>query len=125
MTLTDILDKIGGAQGQQGGLDAISQLFGGDDLKGILARLQRNGMDKQVKSWLGNGKNLPVTGADIKRVVDPAILMSMAKRQGMTPDEMCEHIAMAMPNLVDKATPKGQVPAQGGMTALLGVLDKR
>ena len=125
MTLTDILDKIGGEQGQQAGLDAISQLFGGEDLKGILAKMQRNGMDKQVKSWLSNGKNIPVSGADIKRVVDPAVLTSMAKRQGMTPDEMCEHIAMAMPNLVDKATPKGQVPAQGGMAALSSMLDKR
>jgi uncharacterized protein YidB (DUF937 family) len=114
VSLTDVLGKIGGQQGQQGGVAAISKLFGGNGLQGIVATMRANGMGKQVQSWVSNGKNLPVSGADIKRVVDPQMLSSMAQQQGMTPDEMCDHIAQALPGLVDQATPNGQVPKQQG-----------
>ena len=124
MNLNDILGKIGGQQGQQGGIKAISQLFGGNGLQGIMAKLQSSGLGQQVKSWVGTGQNEPITGADIKEVVDPAKLEQMAQQQGMAPDEMSDHIAQALPTLVDKATPDGQVPQQAGVDALKGTLKK-
>ena len=39
MALTDILGKTG----QQGGIEAISQLFGGHGMQGILSAMQSNG----------------------------------------------------------------------------------
>ena len=36
MALTDILNKLGGQNGVQGGLAAISKLFEGDGMQGIL-----------------------------------------------------------------------------------------
>ena len=121
MALTDILTKLGGQQGQQGGVAAISQLFGGNGLQGIVSTMRSNGMGKQVQSWIGNGQNLPITGADVKKMVDPQKLSQMARQQDMSPDEMSEHIAEALPNLVDQATPNGQVPKQGkSVDSLMG-----
>ena len=121
MALTDILTKLGGQQGQQGGVAAISQLFGGNGLQGIVSTMRSNGMGKQVQSWIGNGQNLPITGADVKKMVDPQKLSQMARQQEMSPDEMSEHIAEALPNLVDQATPNGQVPKQGkSVDSLMG-----
>lgn len=125
MTLTDILGKIGGTEGQQGGIVAISKLFGDHGLQGIVSQLQSHGMDKQVKSWIGNGQNMPVSGADVRSMVDPSMLTKMARQQDMSPDELCDHVAQALPNLVDKATPNGQVPKQGGVDALLGMVKKK
>ena len=68
MALTDILTKLGGQEGQQGAVAAISELFGGNGLQGIVSKLQSNGMGKQVQSWIGSGKNMPVSGSDIKKV---------------------------------------------------------
>jgi uncharacterized protein YidB (DUF937 family) len=116
VALTDILTKLGGQEGQQ-----LSELFGGNGLQGIVSTLQSHGMGKQVQSWIGSGKNMPVSGADIKKVVDPQKLSQMARQQSMSPDEMSQHIAEALPNLVDKATPDGKVPKQGGsMDSLKG-----
>jgi uncharacterized protein YidB (DUF937 family) len=109
VALTDILGKTG----QQGGIEAISQLFGGHGLQGILSAMQSNGMGQQVKSWIGSGPNVPVTGADIKKVANPSALARMARQEGMSPEELCDEIAQALPGLVDKATPEGQVPRQG------------
>ena len=113
MALTDILTKLGGQQGQQGAVAAISQLFGGNGLQGIVSTMRSSGMGKQVQSWIGSGQNMPVTGADIKKMVDPQKLSQLARQQDMSPDEMSEQIAEALPNLVDQATPDGQVPKQG------------
>ena len=125
MNLTDTLGKIGGEQGQQGGVATITQLFGNEGLQGIVASLRSNGMGKQVQSWIANGKNLPITGADVKRVVDPSALSKTAQQQGMTPDELADYVARALPQLVDQATPNGQVPKQGGnVDALVGMLKK-
>jgi uncharacterized protein YidB (DUF937 family) len=109
VALTDILGKTG----QQGGIEAISQLFGGHGLQGILTAMQSNGMGQQVKSWIGDGPNVPVTGADVKKVANPSALARMARQEGMAPEELCDQIAQALPGLVDKATPDGQVPRQG------------
>lgn len=125
VNLTDTLGKIGGQQGQQGGVATITQLFGNDGLQGIVTTMRSNGMGKQAQSWVANGKNLPISGADVKRMVDPSALSRTAKQQGMTPDELADHVARALPQLVDQATPNGQVPKQGGsMDALAGMLKK-
>jgi uncharacterized protein YidB (DUF937 family) len=126
VALTDSLSKLGGKQGQQGGIAAITQLFGSKTLQGILSVLQSNGMDRQVQSWVGNGQNLPISGSDIKNAVDSQQLTQMAKQQGMSPDQMSEHVAEALPNLVDQATPNGQVPKQGGsIDSLMGMLKSK
>ena len=62
MALTDILNKLGGQNGEQGGMAAISKLFEGEGMQGILSKLQASGLDKQVMSWVGHGQNEPVTG---------------------------------------------------------------
>jgi len=122
---TDVLGKIGGQEGQQGGVAAISKLFGGNGLAGIMSTMQSNGMGKQVRSWVSNGQNMPISGADIQRVVDPAKLASAARQQGMSPDELAGHVAQVLPHLVDQATPDGQVPKQGGSTDTLMSMYKK
>ena len=125
MTLTDIFDKLGGEQGEQGAIAAIAQLFGARDLQGIVGTLQSEGMGRQVHSWIGNGQNLPVSGADIKKVVDPQQLAKAAQQEGASPEQLCEQIAQVLPGIVDKATPSGQVPRQGGKDAMAGKHNKK
>ena len=36
------------------------------DLNGLVAALQKGGLDAQVKSWLGPGANLPITEEQLK-----------------------------------------------------------
>ena len=125
MALNDILGKLGGQNGQQGGLAAISSLFGNEGLPGIMSKLQASGLDKQVMSWIGGGQNQPVTGAEIKNAVDPQQLQQVAQRQGMSQDELASHVAEALPKVVDQATPTGQVPQQGSsLDALMGMFKK-
>jgi uncharacterized protein YidB (DUF937 family) len=113
--MKDMLTKMGGQRGQAGGMDAICKLFGASNLQGMMAALQSKGLGREVKSWVANGQNTQVTSADIKKAADPAALRAMASEQGMSPDEMCGHIAKILPQIVDQATPDGMVPQMGAM----------
>ena len=104
---------------------AISKLFEGEGMQGILSKLQASGMDKQVMSWIGHGQNEPVSGDDIKRAVDPQQLSQVAQQCGMSQDQVADHVAQALPEAVDKATPGGAVPQQGfSMDSLMGMFKK-
>jgi uncharacterized protein YidB (DUF937 family) len=114
MGLQDVLGKLGGNKGHQGGIDNVQQLFGTSGLQGIVQKLTNNGMGKQVQSWIGGGQNQPISGDDVQRAVDPSTLDQMAKQQNMSPQDYSSHVAQALPEMVDKATPEGMIPKQGG-----------
>jgi uncharacterized protein YidB (DUF937 family) len=111
MALQDVLRKLGGSQGHQGGIDNVQQLFGGG-LQGIVSKLTSSGMGQQVQSWIGTGQNQPISGNDVQRAVDPAQLQQMAQQQNMSPEEFSNNVAQALPDMVDQATPEGMVPQQ-------------
>jgi uncharacterized protein YidB (DUF937 family) len=95
-------------------MQSICKLFGASNLQAMMNTLQSKGLGREVKSWVSNGQNQQVTSADIKKAADPAALRAMASEQGMSPDELCGHIAKILPMVVDQATPDGMVPQQGG-----------
>ena len=111
--LDDITAKLGGQNGQEGGLASLQRMFtcnGG--LQGMTSKLTSSGMGKQVQSWIGTGENQPVTGQQMQQAMDPNELHSMAQQAGMTDEEAGEQLAQAMPQMVNDATPQGQIPEQ-------------
>jgi uncharacterized protein YidB (DUF937 family) len=100
-------------QAKMGGMDAICKLFGASNMQGMMSALQSKGLGREVKSWVSNGQNTQITSADVKKAADPAALRAMASAQGMSPDEICGHVAKMLPVMVDQATPDGMVPQQG------------
>lgn len=123
MELQDVLARLGGNQGHQGGLDNIQQLFGASGgLGGIIQHLSNNGMGQQVQSWIGSGQNHPISGADVQQAVDSNQLQQMAQQQGMSPEEYSNHVATALPDAVDQATPQGMVPQQAQRSSLRSLL---
>jgi uncharacterized protein YidB (DUF937 family) len=112
--LDDVMGKIGGQQGQEGGLASITKLFSANGgLQGVMAKLTSNGQGEQVQSWVGTGDNQPVTGAEVRQALDDDSLNKMAQQAGTTPDKVSDDVARVLPQMVNKATPQGQVPAQG------------
>jgi uncharacterized protein YidB (DUF937 family) len=109
--LDDIMTKLGGQQGQEGGVASVQRMISASGgLHGLTSKLSSKGMGKQVQSWVGTGANQPVTGTQVRQAMDPAHLQQMAKQAGMTPEETSDHVARALPELVNQATPHGQIP---------------
>ena len=110
--LGEITAKLGGQQGQEGGLASLQKLVSSSGgLQGLTSKLASNGLGQQVQSWVGHGQNEPVSGSQIKDAIDPGQVHSLARQAGMSDDETCDHVARALPDVVDQATPEGQMPA--------------
>jgi len=112
-TLNDLTAKLGGKDGQDGGLATLQQMISSHGgLQGLTSKLTSSGLGKQVQSWIGTGDNQPVTGPQVQQAMNPNTLNSMAKQAGMTPEETSEKVAQALPQMVDHATPQGKIPEQ-------------
>lgn len=111
-SLNQITAKLGGQQGTDGGVASLQKLVGSSGgLHGLTSKLASSGLGQQVQSWVGHGDNQPVSGPQVQQAMDPNQLNAMAKQSGMTPEETSDHLAQALPDMVDQATPQGQMPA--------------
>ncbi len=109
--LDDITAKLGGKQGQEGGLASMQKLISSSGgLHGLTSKLTSSGLGQQVQSWVGTGENKPVSGTQVQQAMDPAQLDAAAKQAGMTPAETSDQVAKALPEMVNQATPEGQMP---------------
>jgi uncharacterized protein YidB (DUF937 family) len=138
--LDNVMGKLGGKQGAdggqggeggeggEGGLQALTKLLSANGgVQGLMAKLSSNGLGQQVQSWVGTGENKPVSGGQVSQALDTDSLNKLAAETGTTPEKASENVAKVLPEVVDKATPGGQVPKQGddplskGLDALKGM----
>jgi uncharacterized protein YidB (DUF937 family) len=95
--LPAVLNQVFGSGGQ-GGLSAI------------VAKLQQSGLGDQVKSWLGNGQNLPITAEQLQQVLGSDTVRQLAARYNIPVDQISQILAQQLPKAVDHASPDGKLP---------------
>jgi uncharacterized protein YidB (DUF937 family) len=123
--LDNVTAKLGGQQGEEGGLASLQKMFSSNGgLQGMMSKMTQSGMGQQVQSWVGTGENQPVSGQQVQQAMDPHELHSMAQQAGMSDEETSDHIAQAMPEMVNQATPQGQMPQQDPFAKGLDSLKK-
>jgi len=91
-----------------GGASADGGLLGG--LGGLLDRLKEAGHGNAADSWVGTGQNQPIDANDLGRALGPAVIREIAQRTGMDEQELLKQLSTALPGVVDKLTPGGQIP---------------
>jgi uncharacterized protein YidB (DUF937 family) len=84
--------------GSQGGLNAI------------VAKLQQAGFGDQVKSWIGNGQNLPITADQLRQVLGSDAVKQLAAKYNVPVDQLAEILAHQLPLAVDHASTDGKLP---------------
>jgi uncharacterized protein YidB (DUF937 family) len=80
-------------------------------LEALLERFRQHGLAEQVSSWISTGRNLPITPEDVQRVLGPAQVEELARRTGVDVKVASQELASLVPQIVDRLTPSGQVPA--------------
>ena len=76
-------------------------------LQGVIASLQQGGLNDQVRSWLGNGTNLPVTPDQLKTALGNEKVQQLASQLGLPVDQVLNLLAEHLPAAVDQASPNG------------------
>jgi len=82
------------------------------DLNGLVAALQKGGLNAQVQSWLGPGGNLPITEDQLKAVLGNAQVQDFARHLGLPVDATLKILAQYLPEIVDKASPDGVIQSK-------------
>ena len=86
-------------------------------LSGLLDKFQQGGLGDLVQSWVGTGSNLPISAEQIQQVLGSGALGDIASKLGIQPEQAAGELSQALPDVVDKLTPGGQLPAEGDLMA--------
>jgi len=120
--LTALLPRLSGSDLYRAWANApVERLFGkthdevlGSNNQGglsaIVAKLQQSGFGDQVKSWLGNGQNLPITAEQLQQVLGSDTVKQLAARFNIPVDQLAQVLAEQLPRAVDHASPDGKLP---------------
>ncbi len=79
-------------------------------IHGVVAELEKSGYGQQVKSWIGDGHNLPISAEQIKSALGSEKIKQLAASTGVPVDKVAEYLAEHLPTAIDKSTPDGQLP---------------
>jgi uncharacterized protein YidB (DUF937 family) len=129
----DIFQKQAGAPAQGLPIEAIVQaLMGllGDssgklDLAGLVQKFSSGGLASLAQSWLGDGTNAPLGGAQLMQVLGSGAIGDFAKQLGIDTGVATQGLEAAIPAIIDKASSGGSLlDAAGGVEGLMGMAGK-
>lgn len=130
----DILGSISGGNAAPGStegqiMSAVAGMLSDKQsggLGGLVSNFQKNGLGDVVSSWIGTGKNLPISADQIQRVFGNQQVSQIAQKVGIEPEKVTAALASVLPGLVDKLTPNGKLPSEDvllqGLSLLKGKL---
>ncbi|MGA7383405.1 MAG: YidB family protein [Methylocella sp.] len=84
---------------QQGGLQNIASQF------------EKNGFGDTMKSWISQGRNLPITADQIHQALGSDKVKELAAKLGLPADKLADLLTQHLPQAIDKATPDGKLPS--------------
>ncbi len=129
--LDSVTGAIGGAGNAQNDLmSTIMNLIGGHSggLNGLIGQFTSKGLGDVISSWVGTGKNLPISSDQIHQVLGSDTIKNLASKLNMDPNTLTSHISNLLPQAIDKLTPDGKVPdgdiVSKGMSMLGGLFGK-
>ena len=113
----DIMSTIMGLLGASGGLN------------GLVSKFASKGLGDIINSWIGTGKNLPVSGDQLKSILGDDTIKNIASKLGMDSNAVTSQLSNLLPGVVDKLTPNGKIPdgdlMSKGMDLLGGLFGKK
>lgn len=94
----------------------------GGSVTDIIGRLRESSIGEQVRSWIGEGENEPVTAAGVADALGSEQIAKIAAKTGTTPEQAAQDVADRLPDLVDRLTPDGRVPDPQAIKEQVGTL---
>ena len=134
--LDSVLGALGGARGPGGAAsgDALQAVIAmlaqsgpdGCGLDGLVRQFQQGGLGELVASWIGTGRNLPVSPEQLLGVLGEERLGQFAHLLGVSRGDAALQLSSLLPQVVDRLTPDGQLPdtASDGLGDIGSVLDR-
>ena len=124
--LNTIQSALGGGDKKDDLMSTVTSLLGGQGgLQNLIGQFTQKGLGDLIGSWVGTGKNLPVSGEQLQNVLGKDTINNLASKLGIDGGALTSQLKNLLPDVVDKLTPNGKVPEGDIMsqaTDLLGGL---
>ncbi|CDM58295.1 MULTISPECIES: YidB family protein [Rhizobium] len=91
-------------------------LLGG--LGGLLGKLTEAGQGDTVDSWVQPGQNKPIAPGNLNDALGSKTISDLARQAGISEQELLNQLSNVLPGVVDKLTPRGQLPTQEQIATL-------
>jgi uncharacterized protein YidB (DUF937 family) len=102
--------------------DLVTNHSSGQGLAGLVQQFQQKGMGDLVNSWVSTGQNKEISAEQVEQALGPGQVQQFAQQTGMQGSQAAGSLAQLLPQIIDKLTPNGQVPAQSDVQSMLGNL---
>lgn len=89
----------------------------GGGLDSLVDRFRRGGLEDVIKSWIGTGSNKPITPNQLHQALGPETVDNLTRESGMRRDDLLSQLSRVLPEVVDKLTPKGELPPPSDLVA--------
>ena len=90
-------------QGQSGGLPGLLEMF------------KSKGLGDIVQSWISTGPNKNISARKVKKGLGSDLLEQLAGTTGVSKGAASSQLAKYLPYIINKLTPKGEVPKESNL----------
>lgn len=91
-------------------------------LSGLVSQLQQSGLGDIVNSWVSTGQNQPVSPGQLSGMFNSDQLGQLAQTLGTDQEGALGHLSQLLPQVVDKLSPQGTLPADSDWMSQAGGL---
>jgi len=84
----------------------------GGGIEGLLQQFQQSGLGDIIGSWIGTGKNLPISAEQLTKALGGGQIEQLSQQAGVSASQGLSLLAQLLPVLIDHLTPDGKVPQQ-------------
>jgi uncharacterized protein YidB (DUF937 family) len=89
---------------------ALGDLLKGGGAAALVAKLGSSGLGSIASSWVGLGKNLPISPAQLTSVLGSGAIASIASKLGLSTEKATHTLSEVLPHAIDHMTPDGVPP---------------
>ena len=103
--MTDVKDQAQKIAGELG------NLLKGGGAADVVSKLGAAGLGDVASSWVGLGKNLPISPSQLESILGNSTVKSIASKLGISTERATHTLSEILPHAIDHMTPDGQAPS--------------
>ncbi|MEO7861637.1 MAG: YidB family protein [Nitrospirales bacterium] len=77
----------------------------------LVERFRTNGQGAKADSWVADGPNTAIDDTQVEKALGSDLIDDLVKQTGLSREQLLSRLAQVLPDVVDKMTPAGQLPA--------------
>jgi uncharacterized protein YidB (DUF937 family) len=108
--LGDILGSLGLGGAAASGSPGLGGMLSGG-LGDLVKQFQNAGKGEVADSWARTGQNKEIAPTDLAKVLTPEQMDFLMEKTGLNREELLAGLSQQLPEVVDRLTPQGRLPA--------------